>query len=53
VTGMLMVGALVSLNLGHNAIGADPAAFVETMRLSFWLLAALTAAALAISVGRI
>jgi len=53
VTGMLMVGALVSLNLGHTAIGADPAAFVETMRLSFWLLAALTAAALAISVGRI
>ena len=52
VTGMLMVGALVSLHLGHNAIGADPAAFVETMRMSFWVLAALTAAALVISIKR-
>ena len=49
VSGMLIVAALVSLNLGHAPVEADPARFVETMRLSFWILAALTAAALALS----
>jgi MFS family permease len=49
VSGMLIVGALVSLNLGHDPVGADPARFVATMQASFWILAALTAGALAVS----
>jgi MFS family permease len=49
VSGMLIVAAAVSLNLGHAPVDADPARFVETMRLSFWILAALTAAALVLS----
>jgi MFS family permease len=49
VAGMLIVGALVSLNLGHDPVGADPARFVATMHASFWILAALTALALALS----
>ena len=52
VSGMLLVGALVSIEIGHAPIGADPARYVATMRLAFWLLAALTAAALAISALR-
>ena len=53
VSGMLIVGALVSINLGHEPIGADPARFIATMHTSFWILAAVTAAALAISLLRI
>ena len=49
VSGMLIVAALVSLNLGHNPVGADPARFVATMHTSFWILAAVTLAALAAS----
>jgi MFS family permease len=49
VSGMLIVGALVSLNLGHDPVGADPARFVATMHTSFWILAAVTLAALAAS----
>jgi hypothetical protein len=49
VTGMLIVAALVSLNLGHAPVDADPARFVATMQLSFWILAALTAVALVVS----
>jgi hypothetical protein len=52
VTGMLIVAALVSLNLGHAPVDADPARFVATMQLSFWILAALTAAALVVSLMR-
>ena len=49
VSGMLIVGALISLSLGHDPVGADPARFVATMQTSFWILAAITALALAIS----
>jgi MFS family permease len=49
VSGMLIVGALISLNLGHDPVGADPARFVATMHTSFWILATITALALAIS----
>ena len=49
VSGMLIVAALVSLNLGHDPLGADPARFVATMRASFWTLVGTTAAALAVS----
>jgi MFS family permease len=49
VGGMLIVGALVSLNLGHAPVGADPARFVATLQASFWILAAVTAVALAVS----
>ncbi len=49
VSGMLIVAALVSLNLGHDPVGADPARFVATMNTSFWILAAVTFAALAAS----
>ena len=52
VSGMLIVGALVSINLGHEPIGADPARFIATMHTSFWILAAVTAAALALSLVR-
>jgi MFS family permease len=52
VSGMLIVGALVSLNLGHDPVGADPARFVATMHASFWILAAVTAVALAVSLIR-
>ena len=46
VSGMLIVGALVSLEIGHAPVGADPARYVATMRLAFWLLAGVTALAL-------
>ena len=52
VLGMLIVGALVSVNLGHEPVGADPARFIATMQAAFWLLAAVTALALAISAWR-
>lgn len=48
VSGMLIVAALVSLNLGHEPVGADPARFVATMQASFWILVGTTAAALAL-----
>src|SRR3954465_3493770 len=51
VSGMLIVAALVSLKLGHAPVDADPARFVATMELSFWILAALTAAALVLSLA--
>jgi MFS family permease len=46
VSGMLIVGALVSVKIGHEPVGADPARYVATMQLAFWLLAGVTAAAL-------
>src|SRR3989441_939176 len=49
VSGMLIVGALISLNLGHDPVGADPVRLVATMHASFWILAAITALALALS----
>ena len=49
VSGMLIVGALISLNLGHDPVGADPDRLVATMHASFWILAAITALALALS----
>ena len=49
VTGMLIVAALVSLNLGHDPVGADPGRFVATLHASFWILVGTTAAALALS----
>jgi MFS family permease len=52
VSGMLLVGALVSINLGHAPVGANRAAFLATMHTSFWILAALTAVALVLSVRR-
>lgn len=52
VSGMLIVGALVSLHLGHEPVGADPARFVTTMQTAFWILAAVTAAALGVSLVR-
>lgn len=53
VSGMLIVGALVSVNLGHEPVGADPARYIATMQVAFWVLAALTAVALAISARRV
>lgn len=52
VIGMLIVGALVSVNLGHQPVGADPVRYIATMHTAFWILAALTAAALAFSLFR-
>lgn len=51
VSGMLIVGALVSLEIGHAPVGADPARYVATMRTAFWILAALTGVALAASLA--
>src|SRR6266850_723057 len=53
VSGMLIVGALVSVNLGHEPVGADPARYIATMRTAFWVLAAVTAVALAVSLSRV
>ena len=52
VSGMLIVGALISLEIGHAPVGADPARYIATMHIAFWILAALTAAALALSLLR-
>ena len=49
VSGMLIVGAAVSLQLGHAPVEADPARFVATLQASFWILAAVSAAAFAFS----
>lgn len=51
VSGMLIVGALVSLNIGDAPVGADPARYIATMHVAFWLLAAVTAAALLLSLA--
>jgi MFS family permease len=48
-SGMLIVAALVSVNLGNDPVGADPARFVATMQASFWILVGTTAAALALA----
>jgi MFS family permease len=53
VSGMLIVGALVSVNLGHEPVGADPARYISTMHVAFWVLAAVTGIALAISAKRV
>lgn len=53
VSGMLIVGALVSVNLGHEPVGADPARYIATMHTAFWILAGVTAAALTVSLLRI
>src|SRR5207302_969197 len=47
--GVVLIAALISVNLGHDPVGADPARYVATMHASFWILAAITALALAIS----
>lgn len=52
VSGMLIVAALVSINLGHAPVGADPAGFVATMQTSFWILVGTTSAALVIGLRR-
>lgn len=52
VSGMLIVGALISLEIGHAPVGADPARYIATMHIAFWMLAALTALALALSLLR-
>ena len=52
VSGMLIVAALVSINLGHEPVGADPAAFVATLQVSFWILVGTTSAALVIGLRR-
>lgn len=52
VSGMLIVAALVSLNLGHEPVGADPARYIATMHTAFWILAGVTAAALTLSLLR-
>jgi MFS family permease len=51
VSGMLIVGALVSVNLGHDPVGADPERFVQTMQVAFWILAAVSTLALALGLG--
>src|ERR1051325_2568059 len=53
VSGMLIVGALISVNLGHEPVGADPARYIATMHLAFWVLAAVTDAARALSAARV
>jgi len=52
VLGMLIVGAFVSVNLGHDPVGADPARFIATMQAAFWVLAGVTALALTLSAWR-
>jgi MFS family permease len=52
VSGMLIVGALVSLHLGHDPVGAHPERFLATMRTAFWILSAVTAVALVVSLRR-
>ncbi len=52
VTGMLIVGGLVSLEIGHAPVGSDPVRYVDTMRLAFWVLTAVTALALVVSLAR-
>ena len=52
VSGMLIVGALVSLEIGHAPVGADPARYLATMRHAFWILSAVTALALLVGVSR-
>jgi MFS family permease len=52
VSGMLIVAAIISLQIGHAPVGAEPAKFVATMHLSFWIIAAVSAVALALSVMR-
>lgn len=49
VSGMLIVAALVSVNLGHEPVGRDPARLIATLQATFWILAAITLAALLLS----
>jgi MFS family permease len=52
VSGMLIVAAVISLEIGHAPVGADPSKLVKTMQISFWVIAAVTAVALALSMRR-
>jgi hypothetical protein len=52
VSGMLIVGALISLHVGHAPLGADPAGFLAAMQTSFWILVGVSAAALSVSLLR-
>jgi MFS family permease len=52
VVGMLVVAAIISLEIGHAPVGADPAKLVTTLHHAFWVLTALSVAALAFSVRR-
>jgi hypothetical protein len=52
MSGMLIVAAIISLQIGHAPVGAEPAKLVATMHLSFWIIAAVSAVALALSVMR-
>ncbi len=52
VSGMLIVGGLVSVKIGHAPVGADPARYIATMKLAFWLLAGVTALALFFSLAK-
>jgi MFS family permease len=49
LTGMFIVAALISLNLGDDPVDRDPLRFVDTMTTAFVILAILALAALAIS----
>lgn len=45
VSGMLIVGGLISIEIGHAPVASDPARYVATMHTAFWILAAVTAVA--------
>jgi MFS family permease len=49
LSGMMLVGFLISLSFGHTPVASDPARFVDVMQLSFAILAGFTAAALLVS----
>jgi MFS family permease len=49
LTGMFIVAALISLNLGDDPVDRDPLRFIDTMTTAFVILAALALIALAIS----
>ena len=52
VTGMLIVAAIISVMIGHEPVGSNPARFIATMQIAFWILAGVSALALVLSVLR-
>lgn len=51
LAGMAIAAALISIHLGNEPVHRDPARFTATMTTAFWILAALTAAALAVGLA--
>jgi MFS family permease len=52
LTGMLITAAAISIYIGDAPVDRDPLLFAHTLRISFWILAAVSLTALVLSLRR-